>query len=131
MTNNTVLEKLIGDIADKAAIGSHTKVDAACNAIMAVFSSPEVLQAAGLVKQEQGGMIENHLKKIKALGLRAELTALIEKDRDNILREFMKSDFYQKHKFDFPKSIITHTKMPDELHEWATTPPVNDKPIDV
>jgi hypothetical protein len=130
MTNNTELEKLISDIADKAAIGSHTKVDAACNAIMAVFSSPEVLQAAGLVKQ---GWVR---EKPKA-------------DKDRV---FASANWFKDH-WEFKVWFISLVMFDEKWYyalcegdgeEWGDyedlqcdlyfelpvpTPPVNDKPI--
>lgn len=77
-------------------------------------------------KEEEKGMIQKHLDKIKELGFYYELVHLLGLQRDECLKSIMNTDFYRKHKDDFPKSYITHAPTPPELENWKNFKPNNE-----
>lgn len=73
------------------------------------------------VKEE--GMIAKHLQRIKELGFYYELIHLLELQKKKCLESIMDTDFYRKHKLDFPKSAITHAPNPEQLEQWKDFKP--------
>lgn len=69
------------------------------------------------------GMIEKHLERIKKLGFYYELVLLLKLQRGKCMESIMNTDFYRKHKFDFPKSYITEAPEPEELEQWKDFEP--------
>lgn len=75
------------------------------------------------------GMIQKHLNQIKELGFYYELVHLMDLQRKLCLDSIMKTEFYLKHKNDFPKSYILGAPMPEEVEQWKHFKPIG-KPDD-
>lgn len=69
----------------------------------------------------QDSFIKKHLDNIKNKSTYAKIINLLNKQQELCLDNIMKSEFYQKHKLDFPKAEIFPIKYPDELKEWEST----------
>lgn len=77
--------------------------------------------------KKEEGMIEKHLKKIKQLGFYYELVYLLDLQRKECLASIMKTDFYLRHKNDFPKSYILSAPMPKEVDQWKDFMPNSEQ----
>lgn len=73
--------------------------------------------------ENEQGMIAKHLQMIKELGFYYELVHLMDLQRKECLQSIMKTEFYMKHKNDFPKSYILAAPMPKEVDNWKQFKP--------